>query len=89
MSLPQNWKGIFWGKETQGDLLFDCTPEEFAFRMEMYPEQGSPAFFIAGACVDFIINREDDRAQAFFDEGKKRYPKEEWCHLEIVLNKCH
>ncbi|MBI4118490.1 MAG: hypothetical protein HY455_03080 [Parcubacteria group bacterium] len=54
MGLPQGWDGIFYGLETNGDMLFDLEPEALIAELLKYPKQA--AFLVAGAITDLFIH---------------------------------
>jgi len=77
MPLPDAWHGIFYGKESGGELLFDLDPQEFIqFIKEDTPN--SPQFLIARAYFDLIINDHAERAQALLTAARERWPDSPW-----------
>lgn len=81
--LPENWNGIFYDKESSGDLLFDLDPSAFAdFLNEQEPDQ-APSL-MANAAFDLMWNDDLERSLAFSKEGKARWPDKPF-GLEAVV----
>ena len=82
MPLPERWNGIFYSRETGGDLLFDLTPEEFGV---VAMQSGDvPAFLFAGAHFDHRLHGQDERAALFLDSAKKVWPDAPWSAYEML-----
>jgi len=77
MPLPENWDGVFYGPESQGELLFDVEPADLA---AMFAERPDGPFLAAGGAIDLALNRELDRAGRLADEASRVWPAEPW-HL--------
>lgn len=86
MPLPEGWKGIFYGKETCGDLLFDMSAQEFVDLLLSDPVSApDPQFLTAGACFDLLINGQEERGLELIGIGKAKWPEYEWGIIEELF----
>jgi len=84
MPLPATWNGIFYSRETCGDMLFDLSPDEFTLVAERSADD--PAFLFAGAHLDLRLNGVDDRAAAFLAHAKAKWPEAPWGAYEMMVD---
>lgn len=84
MPLPDGWNGIFYSRDTGGDLLYDLAPDDFRRVAE---ESGDvPAFLFAGACFDLRLHGDDALAAAFLEKGKELWPDEPWSAFTMFMD---
>jgi hypothetical protein len=83
MSLPDDWDGIFYGKETSGDMLFDLTPEEFI--STILKQRPGEEFLIAGAICDLLWNKQFEIAEEMLGKAKNICQDQPWEALPAIL----
>ena len=84
MPLPEKWSGIFYGKETCGDFLFDMDGETFVSFVQEHPEQ-VPPFLAAGAVFDLTMHGYKERAEDLLVYARESWPDSPWDWLENML----
>ena len=57
MPLPEKWTGLFWGPESNGDLLYDITPEQLC---ALGAERGDALIIDTGDGKDKLTDAEID-----------------------------
>ncbi len=83
MSLPENWDGIFYSKESYGDMLFDLSPEEFLKQPGV--QQQGPQFLFAAAIFDLLWNNEEELAVRWHEFAKSQWPDASWDLIEGMV----
>ncbi|MDP4038345.1 MAG: hypothetical protein Q8P54_00010 [bacterium] len=82
MPLPETWDGVFYGKETNGDMLFDLDPDEFVSTLACHRPDGE--FLVAGGVFDLFWNNEKDRAIKLMDLGHTMWPNAPWALIPFI-----
>ena len=83
MPLPATWNGLFYSRETCGDLLYDLSLDEFALVAERSGDD--PAFLFAGAHFDLRLHGDDERAAGFLAYGKAKWTDAPWSAYEMMV----
>lgn len=83
MPLPEKWDGIFYSKETHGDMIFDLSPEQFVG--DLADHRGDAPFLVAGACFDLLWNGEAERCDKLVEIARKRWTNELWSAITVLV----
>ena len=75
MPLPNDWDGVFYSTETQGDLLFDLSAEDF---IALLADRPDAPFLYAGAMFDLLFNEQKERFKALFKAAAQARPDQPW-----------